>query len=109
MFVEVTPRNQTVRAREWANFSCKAKCSQRGIIVWYINGSALSTSSTDFITPSQNPPLSYCSSSFDNYTSTEHNLSLQVDDLYDFPAFVYCAIISVCDKTKKLYHLNLFQ
>ena len=97
--------NQSIGTGEWTFFSCKTLCTQNELIVWFVNGSVLSSLEDRLFQRSPNTPHSHCNNVSSSDTVT-HALSLRFDHQFDIPVNVYCAVLSICDITSNTRHCS---
>ena len=94
-FIESSPSSQTARPGQWVNFTCGIHCSQRDLVVWFLNGSTLSVFQDTGLNFQQYPQHSYCGTS-QTMNIENHTLSLMISYGFSFPLDIHCAMISGC-------------
>ena len=91
--------NQSVGTGEWTFVSCKILCTQNELVVWFVNGSVLSSLEPGLFQRSPNTGHSHCNN-ISSPKITTHGLSIRFDHQFLYiPVNVYCAVISICDIT----------
>ena len=90
--------NQSTGTGEWTFVSCKILRTQNELVVWFVNGSPLSSLEAGLFQRSPNIGHSHCNN-VSNPEITTHGLSLRFDHQFYIPVNVYCAVISICDIT----------
>ena len=77
------------------NFTCGLQCSEKDLMAWFLNGSALSLYQDTGLNYQQNPRHSYCGTS-QRISKENHTLSLMANFGLDYPLEIHCVLISGC-------------
>lgn len=100
--IDTSPSNRTLRVGQWTNLICGAHCSLSKYISWFVhvNGSTipLFEGAVSGLQVQNYQGSSLCSTS-QVLKKEIHSVTLMFTHDPDLPLLVYCALISVCEKS----------
>ena len=88
------PLSKSIGVGEWVSFSCNIHCSNNDLVVWFVNGSALSIIETYGLMFQTSPPHSYCTS---NQHGIDRILFLKSNQTLEYALSLQCAVVPLCD------------